>query len=441
MIGPKAGTVESKATVARCEDAGIAGSAPSMLPSPRDRLLVTALLCALFAIMYVDRINISAAAGLIQTRFHLSNTQMGLVFSAFSWAYLASVMFGGLGARKYGARLTLLVSVTIVGLGTVATGLIGGLAGLIVARLVVGLGEGPVFPAATQAMRDWYPARRFGFIQGITHSASRLGFTIAPPLVAAIIHWSSWRLSFIVCGVAGMIWAFFWWRHFLDDPLTDSSIGAPRRSVTDRLTPAPFRALTIRMAPVTLVMFTYGWSYWVFVSWLPLYFTHQHGADLSQSAWLSSVPFFAGFIGNMAGGVASDIVLARTGRRRLARCGVVAISLAGAALFLLASLFAKDLTTVVALLAASMFFLELTIAPIYAIPMDISKEYAGLGSAYIIMGVALAGIVSPIVFGRLIDLTHDWNVPLATGVAILLTGAVAIGLVRPDEPLVTPTPL
>jgi MFS family permease len=86
-----------------------------------------------------------------------------------------------------------------------------------------------------------------------------------------------------------------------------------------------------------------------------------------------------------------------------------------------------------------MFFLELTIAPMYAIPMDVSKEYAGLGSAYVIMGVGLAGIVSPVVFGWLIDLTGNWNVPFATDVAILLLGAAAVPLLRPDLPLLVPS--
>jgi MFS family permease len=114
------------------------------------------------------------------------------------------------------------------------------------------------------------------------------------------------------------------------------------------------------------------------------------------------------------------------------------VSLIGAALCLIPCLFIHDLSTVVALLAASMFFLELTIAPMYAVPMDISKEYAGLGSAYIIMGVAIAGIISPVVFGWLIDLTGNWNVPFATGVVILLIGAAVVGVLRPDAPLRVP---
>jgi MFS family permease len=416
---------------------------------PRARFLfsahtvVTTMLCVLFAIMYLDRVNISAAAAPLKAHFNLTNTEMGLAFSAFSWSYLASVLFGGWGARKYGARVSLFVTVIIVGIGTILTGLTGGLASLFVARLVVGLGEGPAFPAATQAMRNWYPAHRFGYIQGITHSASRLGAAIAPPVVAWIIVWSDWRVSFIICGVAALLWAAVWWFYFQEDPREHPDVDAGKLeelsvSLPDRKARIPLWTLTKRMFPVTIVMFTYGWSYWVFVSWLPLYFANQHHTDLKRSALLTSIPFFAGLVGNTVGGMGSDFILKRTGRHRLARCSVVAVSLVGTALCLIPCLFIDDLSTVVALLAAAMFFLELTIAPMYAVPMDISKEYAGLGSAYIIMGVAIAGIISPVVFGWLIDLTGNWNVPFATGVVILLIGAAVVGVLRPDLPLRVP---
>src|SRR5258708_7025228 len=103
--------------------------------------LVTTLLCVLFAIMYLDRVNISAAAASVKAHFALTNTEMGLTFSAFSWAYLASVLVGGWGARKYGARSTLVVSVIVASLGTIATGLAGCLVPPSIARLIVGLRE------------------------------------------------------------------------------------------------------------------------------------------------------------------------------------------------------------------------------------------------------------------------------------------------------------
>ena len=425
------------------EAEGVTAKAASFRSSISAHTLVTTLLCILFAIMYLDRVNISAAAASVKAHFLLSNAEMGFIFSGFSWAYLASVLFGGWGARKFGAKSTLLVCVVVVGLGTIATGLAGGLVTLFVARLVVGLGEGPAFPAATQAMRNWYPPSRFGYIQGITHSASRLGAAIAPPIVAALIIWADWRVSFVICGLTALVWCAFWWWTFQDDPRTHPRID-PRRlegitvSLPNRRAKTPLWILTKRMFPVTLVMFAYGWTYWVFVSWLPLYFVNQHGTNLKNSALLTSALFFAGLIGNTVGGVVSDRILRKTGRNRLARCSVIAVSLLGAAVFITPTMFVNDLHYVVPLLAAAMFFLEMTIAPMYAVPMDISKDYAGLGSAYVIMGVGLSGVVSPVVFGWLIDRTGNWNVPFASGVVILLAGALAVALLRPDVPLVVP---
>ena len=407
---------------------------------------VTSLLCILFAIMYLDRVNISAAAASIKTHFGLTNTEMGLAFSAFSWAYLASVFFGGWSARKYGARLTLVICVIVVGLGTIGTGLASSLATLFIARFAAGLGEGPAFPAATQAMRNWYPPERFGFIQGITHSASRLGAALAPPIVAFLIVWGDWRLSFVICGAAALIWCLAWLLFFQDDPRKHPRIDSRRLeglsiSPPNRHAKTPLLLLTKRMFPLTAVMFSYGWTYWAFVSWLPLYFVNQYHEDLKSSAILTSGLFFAGLIGNTVGGVVSDFILKRTGRNRLGRCSVIACSLTGAAVFILPAMFISNLYVVVPLLAAGMFFLEMTIAPVYAIPMDISREYAGLGSAYVIMGVALSGIISPVVFGWLIDLTGNWNVPFITGVLILLCGVFAVRYLRPDIPFVVSQPL
>src|SRR5215472_16563949 len=104
---------------------------------------VMVLLCAMFAIMYLDRINVAAAAASIGAEFHLSNTAIGVAFSAFSWSYLGSVLLGGLAVRRFGARAMLVFCAALVGLATLATGFVQGLAGLFVVRFLVGAGEGP----------------------------------------------------------------------------------------------------------------------------------------------------------------------------------------------------------------------------------------------------------------------------------------------------------
>ncbi len=156
--------------------------------------LVTTLLCALFAIMYLDRVNISAAAASVKAHFGLTNTEMGLIFSGFSWAYLASVLLGGWGARKFGARSTLVVCVIVVGLGTIATGLAGGVISFFIraprCRLRRGAGISGCNTGDAQLVSA---SSALDYIQGITHSASRLGAALAPPVVAALIAWGDWQ--------------------------------------------------------------------------------------------------------------------------------------------------------------------------------------------------------------------------------------------------------
>src|SRR5260370_30682601 len=142
-----------------------------------------------------------------------------------------------------------------------------------------------------------------GFIQGISNIASLLGAAIAPPLVATIIVWYGWRVSFIVCGVAAIVWAVVWWFYFQDDPRTHPQVD-PRRledlsvSLPDRKARFPIRILTKRMFPVLIVMFFYGGTCCVFVSFLPLSFANQHGTDLRRSALLTSFLFVSGLIGH-----------------------------------------------------------------------------------------------------------------------------------------------
>jgi len=154
----------------------------------------------------VDRVNISTAAPLIKADLALTNTQLGLAFSAFAYPYAAFQLIGGYFGDKFGPRLTLCVSSPIVWVATAATGAVGGLASLFAARLALGIGEGATFPTATRAMSVWIPERSWGFTQGITHSSARIGNAVTPPLIAVLIIHLSWRGSFIILALLSLIW-------------------------------------------------------------------------------------------------------------------------------------------------------------------------------------------------------------------------------------------
>jgi MFS family permease len=99
-----------------------------------------------------------------------------------------------------------------------ATGLVGGFISLLVVRLVLGLGEGATFPTATRAMSAWFSQEKRGFAQGLTHSFSRAGNAVAPPIVAGLMLLMGWRGAFAILGRISSIWAVVWFWYFRDNP-------------------------------------------------------------------------------------------------------------------------------------------------------------------------------------------------------------------------------
>src|SRR5258708_26283184 len=119
---------------------------------------VLILLCVMYAITYIDRVNVSTAASVFKKDLHLTNAQVGLVFSAFAYPYLILQIIGGWISDRFGARLTLTVSAIIWATATLFTVLVGGLASMLVARVTLGLGDVSTLPTATRAISDWTPA-------------------------------------------------------------------------------------------------------------------------------------------------------------------------------------------------------------------------------------------------------------------------------------------
>jgi MFS family permease len=405
---------------------------------------VLALLCLMYFITYVDRVNVSTAAESFKTELGLSNTQVGFVFSAFAYPYLLFQVFGGWLSDRFGARKTLTLCALIWAGATIATGFAGGLVSLVVARFFLGFGEGATFPTATRAMANWVSVEDRGWAQGITHAFSRLGNTITPPLVALLIGLTSWRGSFIVLGSVSFLWVVVWLIYFRDDPRSHPSI---TQAELDRLPPfgaqkqtpkVPWGPLVARMAPVTIVYFCYGWTLWLFLSWIPSYFLHSYNMKLTSSALFASSVFAAGVLGDSLGGWLSDRILRRTGSVKKARRNMVVVGMIGALCSMLPMLFIHDLTVSVICLSLGFFFAEITIGPMWAIPMDIAPEYSGTAAGIMNSGSALAAIVSPVIGGWMIDQTGNWDLPFLCSMVLMLAGAGLAFTMHPEKRFTRP---
>jgi MFS family permease len=400
---------------------------------------VLLIICLMYLILYVDRVNISTAAPLIKADLALSNTQLGLAFSAFFYPYALLQLIGGYIGDKFGARLTLIICGLIVCAATAATGAVGGLASLFAVRFALGIGEGATFPTATRAMAVWTPESRWAFAQGITHAFARIGNAVTPPLIAMLIALVSWRGSFVVLAVLSLIWVLIWAWYFRDlpeaPPLTPEELATlPARSRRGAGEPVPWLRLFRRMLPVSAVAFCYGWTLWLFLNWIPSFFYQNYQQDLLQSAFYSAGVFLPGVIGDTLGGVVSDHILRRSGDRDAARRNVIVVGLLGGLLFLIPVMLVHDVNVAAISLATAFFFVELVVAPIWAVPMDIAPKHAGSASGMLAVGFGPAGIISPFVFGYLIDRTGSWTLPFAGSMCLLLLGAGLAFRMHPDRP-------
>lgn len=425
-----------------------AGQQPSATRRPARPIfgapaMVLGLLCAMYFITYLDRVNIATAATAIKLDFGLTNAQLGRVLGSFGLAYALFQIAGGWLGDKFGPRRTLFACAVVWSLATVSTGEVGGFVSLLAVRFILGLGEGATFPTATRAMSNWFGPEKRGFAQGVTHSFARAGNAVAPPVVAGLMVTLGWRSSFVILGFVSLIWAVVWLWYFRDDPRdhrrvveADLADLPPYRSGTGPdAPPVPWARLLTRMLPTTVVYFCYAWTLWLYLTWLPSLFQQGYGLNLKDTAFFSFGVLLAGVIGNSAGGALSDWLFRRTENYLVARRNLIVLSLLGSLLFLLPVLLFTDLVLIAVCLSGAFFCLELTIGPIWSVPMDVAPRFSGTASGIMNTGSAVAGFASPIIFGWLVDVTGNWHVPFAGSIALLLLGAILAFRMHPERRL------
>ncbi|RDU96277.1 MFS transporter [Trinickia dinghuensis] len=403
--------------------------------------VVLVMLCLMYFITYLDRVNVSTAAAGFSKEFGLNRTEIGLVFSAFAYPYLVFQIIGGWVSDRFGARRTLLACGLLWAVATILTGAAGGLISLLAARLLLGFGEGATFPAATSAMSRWVAREKRGFAQGLTHACARIGNAVAPAAIVFVMATHGWRASFYICGALSLVWVVIWSVTFTEDPKAHPRITPDELAVLpapkQKAPPVPWGQLFKRMLPVTVVYFCYGWTLWLFLSWIPQYFLHSYSLNLKKSAVFASAVFFAGVLGDTLGGVVTDKLYKKTGSLKLARSWMVAVCMMLTVVSLMPLLFTHDVDISVICLAAGFFFAEMTIGPMWAVPMDVAPEHSGTASGMMNTGSALAAILSPVISGYVIDRFGNWELPFIGSIVLMGVGVVLAFRMQPESRFVS----
>lgn len=404
------------------------------------RFWVYFLLFLFNGICYIDRVNMSLAGHTVAHEFGLSPIALGYLFSSFLWAYVIMMLPSGRLVDGLGMHRMAAIGAAIWSVAQALSGVTVGFVSMLIARLGLGVGEAPTFPVSYQAVRDWGPYTERGWAVGAIQSGTLLGPAVASPLIGWVIYETSWRWSFILTGVAGLIWVVVWstlvstpertsWipepererilaeRHAGDKPATHGGVG--------------YRGL-MRSPSMWGLAISQGcavYSLYLYLSWLPDYLETARHLSVVKSGLFTAVPFLAGsvliILANWLGDAMLNRDSMRSGRRRLVVVACLILTAVG-----LLIPFVQSLALVVIFTIFPVSFSCTATATNAALTNDLlrSSPDSGRAFAFLVLGGNVFGLLAPIVTGYIVQGTGSFASAFVLAGVLALIGAACSGL-------------
>jgi sugar phosphate permease len=400
------------------------------------------------ALNYVDRATLSVANKLIQTDLGIPVGKMGVLLSAFLWAYAFAQLPVGALIDRFGPRKLLGLGLFGWSLAQAAGGLVTGFWVFIGARAALGIGEAPLFPGGARVVRDWFGVRERGFATGLLQSASSLGNFIAVPLLTFVMLSLNWRWMFLIVGAAGIFLAFAWW-SIHRDPADVRLTPAERAYLTegDENTSskppsfAEWKRLFAHRTTWGMIAGFFGtvYSLWVYTSWLPYYLEHERHMSIARVGVVAAIPYFFGWAGAIVGGWLCDFLTRRGWTPMGSRKVLVSSSLCGIAACIVGTVLAVSNALAIAFISVTLFLIYIAASAAWAtVPIAAPSQYtASLGSIQNFGGY-LGGALAPAVTGLIVERTGSFSQALLLSAALSgLAAAVYLLLVgqaiQPDS--------
>ncbi|AUZ59859.1 D-galactarate permease [Pseudomonas sp. XWY-1] len=413
-------------------------------PFRKYQVITVSLLLVIGIINYVDRSALSIANTSIQRDMGITPSQMGILLSAFSLAYAFSQLPLGMIIDRLGSKISLGAALLGWSVAQTASGLINSFSAFIGLRVVLGIGEAPMFPSAAKALAEWFEAEKRGTPTGIVLSSTCIGPCLAPPLLTLLMVTWGWRGMFIVTGVFGILVAACWFafykskaRYLAELPAEareqllaaqahKQAVPSARPSVQAQL--AAWAELFRHKSTWGAVLGFMGVIYmlWLHLTWLPGYFEREHGLSLYQTAWVVSLAYVFGALGTIVAGRICDRLVKNGASVLGSRKRVVVTALLAAAAFTVPLSFGSGFLLSVALLCCALFSVNMASSTAWMIANTVvdSQRVASFGSIQNFGGY-LAGSVAPIVTGFSIQQTGSFASAFLISAAVAAVAAMA----------------
>jgi MFS transporter, ACS family, glucarate transporter len=411
----------------------------------RVRNWVIVFAVALAVVTYIDRVSIAYAAPFIQKDLGLDSRQMGMIFSAFAWAYALFEIPGGYLGDRLGPRSVLTRIVLWWSFFTAATGWAWNFASMAVTRFLFGAGEAGCFPNLTKAFTTWLPANERVRAQGIVWLSARWGGAFTPPIIIAVMNVVGWRHCFELFGLLGLVWVAFFFGWYRNNPLDNPRLNAAERELVRTASEnahghgdVPWgqflRSRTVWMICAQYFCLSYGWYF--YITWFPTYLAQARHMNVQSVAIFGIAPLFMGGLGNPAsvwiGNRLTPWIPELARRRRL----MASVGFTGAGIFLLLSTLMHDPALAVLTIGMASFSNDLIMPCAWAACMDVGGRHAGTLSGTMNMMGNVGGAIAPTVIGFILYWTHNnWNVTFYLSAAVYLLGVLCWRLLDPVTPL------
>ncbi len=415
----------------------------SQLFPVRYRMVSATFLLAM--IVLFDRILISVAKDPVAKDLSLSDTQMGWVLSIFALGYALFQTPSGYLADKHGARKVLTAVVGIWSLFTALTGAVYNFFVLLVVRFLFGAGEAGAFPGMARAVFKWIPIKERGLVHGINFSGGRIGAAIALPIVAWLIDLTSWRISFVILGIIGVLWAVVWFWWFRDNPKDHTSVSKEELKIIEENSQGNENEKSIislkklfSARPMWLLMgqyFSSNFTFFFCLTWLFPHLKSKYNLDGVEAGFYASAPFIFGALGNWVSGWMVDRIY-KNGKWDLSRKLPAILGFSLASVGIVASIYMQEVTGAIVFISLAVFGADMTLSPSWSTCLDLGKEHSGTVSGTMNMAGNLGSFFTALAFPYLVALTGS-NTPfffLAAGLSLL---AIPMWLsIKPQEPMI-----